>query len=72
MEKVLQLYFMTAAGKKVMLTVDAPSADLVANDIEAAMEAIIQSGTFEIDASPLEAIHSARIVERSVTSVLEA
>ncbi|MDS9472601.1 DUF2922 domain-containing protein [Sporosarcina pasteurii] len=70
MAKTLQLNFTTENGKNVTLTVDEPRADLTAPAVEAAMQAIIASGIFEVDDYPLEAIKSARIIERDVTELL--
>lgn len=70
MAKTLQLNFSTATGKNVMLTVDEPREDLTAPEIEAAMQAIITSGVFEVDGSPLDTAKNARIVERNVTEIV--
>ncbi|AOV08734.1 DUF2922 domain-containing protein [Sporosarcina ureilytica] len=72
MAKTLQLNFNTANGKNVTLTVDEPRADLTAPAVEAAMQAIIASGVFEVDDYPLETAKSARIVERDVTDIIKA
>lgn len=70
MTKVLQLNFATAEGKKMMLTVDAPRADLTTQIVEAAMQEIISANAFEIDEYPLATSVSARIVERNVTDFI--
>ncbi|WP_318617286.1 DUF2922 domain-containing protein [Sporosarcina sp. YIM B06819] len=72
MAKVLQLNFSTAAGKKVMLTVDEPRADLTASAVENAMQEIIASGVFVVEGSPLETSKGARIVERNVNELVQA
>ncbi|MEK5039880.1 DUF2922 domain-containing protein [Sporosarcina sp. FSL K6-3457] len=69
MAKTLQLNFTTAAGKKVMLTVDEPRADLTSATVEVAMQEIIASGVFEVDGTLLETSRGARIVERHVTEL---
>ena len=71
MAKTLQLNFSTANGKNMMLTVDEPRADLTAPAVEAAMQAVIASGIFEMDGFPLETSKGARIVERNVTEIVE-
>ncbi|MBD7985930.1 DUF2922 domain-containing protein [Sporosarcina sp. Sa2YVA2] len=70
MAKTLQLNFTTVAGKQTSLSVDHPRAGLTAVEVQAAMEQIIGSGTFEVDGSPLGAVKSARIVERTVTELV--
>lgn len=69
--KTLQLYFLTEQNKKVLLSVDMPEDNVSAATIEAAMQVIMQSDAFEIDGAALTAIHSARVVERTVTNLLE-
>ena len=70
MAKTLQLNFSTANGKNMMLTVDEPRPDLTAPAVEAAMQAVITSGIFEMDGFPLESSKGARIVERNVTEIV--
>ena len=70
MAKTLQLNFITAAGKNVMLTVDEPRAGLTAEAVETAMQEIIASGVFEVDGTLLETSKNARIVERNVTELV--
>lgn len=70
MAKTLQLNFITAAGKNVMLTVDEPRAGLTAAAVETAMQEIIASGVFEVDGTLLETSKNARIVERNVTELV--
>lgn len=64
MVKTLQLYFSTAGGKKMILTVDKPREDLTAQEVNAAMQEIINTGAFEIEGFALDAAIGARIVER--------
>lgn len=71
MAKTLQLNFTTAGGKKMLLTVDVPREDLTAQSVGDAMQEIIVSKAFEIDEFPLEAAISARIIERTVTELIE-
>lgn len=71
MSKTLQLNFGTAGGKKMMLTVDEPRADLTAEEVEAAMQEIINAGAFVVDDLPLDSTVSARIVERTITNLIE-
>ena len=70
MAKTLQLNFITAAGKNVMLTVDEPRAGLTAAAVETAMQEIIAAGVFEVDGALLETSKNARIVERNVTELV--
>ena len=72
MSKTLQLNFNTAGDKKVMLTVDEPRTDLTAEQVGAAMQVIIDSGVFKVDDFPLASAVNARIVERTVTEIVEA
>lgn len=72
MSKTLQLNFNTAGDKKVMLTVDEPRTDLTAEQVSAAMQDIIDSGVFKVDDFPLAFVVNARIVERTVTEIIEA
>lgn len=72
MSKTLQLNFSTAGDKKVMLTVDEPRTDLTDEQVSAAMQEIIDSGVFKVDGYPLASIVNARIVERTVTDLIEA
>ena len=71
MSKTLQLNFGTAGGKKMMLTVDEPRADLTAQEVDAAMQEIINAGVFGVDDFPIDSTISARIVERTVTDLIE-
>ena len=70
MAKTLQLNFSTANGKNMMLSVDEPRADLTAPEVEAAMQAVIASGIFEMDGFPLDTSKGARIVDRNVTEIV--
>lgn len=72
MTKTLQLHFNTSGDKKVMLTVDEPQANLTEEQVNLAMQEIIESGIFIVDDYPLERIISARIVERTLTQLIEA
>ena len=71
MAKTLQLNFSTSNGKNMMLTVDEPRVDLTAPTVEAAMQAVIASGVFEMDGFPLETSKGARIVERNITEIVD-
>ena len=51
--------------------VDEPRADLTTPAVEAAMQAVIASGVFEMDGFPLETSKGARIVERNVTEIVD-
>ena len=70
MAKTLQLTFNTASGKKVSLSVDEPREDLTPQSLEAAMQKIIATDVFEIEGAALASIASARVIERSVTEIV--
>lgn len=72
MAKVLQLIFLTAGNKKVTLSVDEPKLNLTEEEVIAAMDAVIESRIFEVDAYPFEAAVSAKIVDRTVTELFKA
>lgn len=72
MTKTLQLNFSTEGGKKVMLTVDEPRTDLTAEVVAAAMTEIINTGAFIVEEYPLSLAVSARVIERTVTDLIEA
>lgn len=71
MAKTLQLNFTTGHGKNIALTVDEPRTDLTAPEVEAAMQAIIDADVFKVDDYSLEAIKSARIIDRDVTDLIK-
>jgi len=71
MSKTLQLNFVTASGKKMMLTVDEPRDDITTEEVESAMSEIISSGAFVIEDLPLESAIGARVVERTITTYIE-
>jgi hypothetical protein len=71
MAKTLQLNFATASGKKLMLTVDEPRENLTSAEVESAMQGVINAGVFGVDDSVIESAISARIVERTVTELIE-
>ncbi|MBE1553874.1 DUF2922 domain-containing protein [Sporosarcina limicola] len=70
MTKTLQLNFSTAAGKKIMLTVDNPRAGLTALEVNTAMQGIISAAVFEVNGLPLNEAHGARIVERNIAELV--
>ncbi|MDV6377070.1 DUF2922 domain-containing protein [Sporosarcina sp. GW1-11] len=70
MAKVLELTFLTADQEMLKLTVDEPSVDLTAAQVELVMQQVIASGVFVIEESPLATIKSARIVERDTHTLL--
>ena len=71
MAKTLQLNFVTASGKKMMLTVDEPRENLTSVEVESAMQEVINAGMFGVDDSLIESAISARVVERTVTELIE-
>ncbi|MFD1204327.1 MULTISPECIES: DUF2922 domain-containing protein [Sporosarcina] len=72
MAKTLQLHFNTAAGKQTTLSVDNPRGDLTSEEVEDAMQLIIDANVFEVDGSPLATLKSARLIERNVTELIRA
>lgn len=72
MSKTLQLNFSTEGGKKVMLTVDEPREDLTAEIVGNAMQEIINSAAFMVEDFPLQTAVNARIVERTITNLIES
>ncbi|PIC63731.1 hypothetical protein CSV79_10355 [Sporosarcina sp. P13] len=70
MAKVLELTFLTADQEVLKLTVDEPSVDVTAAQVELVMQQVITSGVFVIEESPLATIKSARIVERDTQTLL--
>ena len=70
MAKTLQLTFLTASDKKVTLSVDEPKIGLTEEEVSQAMETVIASRVFEIGDYPFASAVSAKIVERSVTELL--
>lgn len=71
MTKILHLNFSTTGGKKTMLTVDEPRADLTALEVNTAMQEIINADIFKLEGHSLDTVISARIVERIVTELIE-
>lgn len=71
MAKTLQLNFSTSGGKKMMLTVDEPRGNLTAQEVSVAMQEIINAGIFEVEGHSLDATIGARIVDRTVTELIE-
>ena len=66
MEKTLELVFVTEAGKTSRLTVMEPKENLLAGDIKAAMDQIIEANVFLTESGPFVSAKEARLVERSV------
>lgn len=67
MAQVLELQFETAAGKTSTISVDAPKADVTAEEIQQVMQTIITANVFEVQASAFVGIKGARIVDRQVS-----
>lgn len=70
MTKILQLQFETAQGKSVTISVDEPKNNLTQIEIQNGMLAIIGSTAFQYDGSPLAAIKSAKVIDRTVTEII--
>jgi len=71
MAKTLHLNFGTSGGKKTMLTVDEPRANLTFLEVNTAMQEIINADIFKLEGHSLDTAISARIVERIVTELIE-
>lgn len=69
MAKNLQLTFLTAGDKKVVLSIDEPKADLTKEQVATAMAEVIEAAIFEVDDYPLAVAVSAKVVDRSVTEL---
>lgn len=67
MAQVLELQFETATGKTATLAVDAPKADVTAEEIQQAMQTVITANIFEGQAGAFVGIKGARIVDRQVS-----
>lgn len=67
MAQVLDLQFETATGKTATISVDAPKADVTAEEIKQAMQTIITANVFEVQAGSFVGVKGARIVDRQVS-----
>ncbi|MGI6574712.1 MAG: DUF2922 domain-containing protein [bacterium] len=72
MEKTLYLTFYNQEGRRQSLTVPAPREDLTANEVEAAMNLIIQQNIFTSSGGDLAAAVEAQIVGRTVEVIYTA
>lgn len=66
MEKQLELYFLTEMGRTVRIVVHDPKDDLTEEEIETAMQTIIDANAFYTAGGELVASKEARLVERNV------
>lgn len=67
MDKQLELHFVTEMGRTARLVVQDPKEDLTGQEIQTAMQAIIDANAFITSTGPLVEIKEARLVEREVT-----
>lgn len=72
MALTLQLVFTQTDGKDFVLTVDEPREDLTPAEVEAAMEQIIASGAFKKSGHTPSTVKSARIIDRSVSTLISS
>lgn len=72
MAKTLQLTFLTAGDKKVILSIDEPKVDLTEEQVATAMAEVIEAAIFEVDDYPLTAAVNAKVVDRSVTELFSS
>lgn len=71
MEKTLQMVFITAAGAKVTLTLDAPKEGLTAAEVQTAMQTIVAKNIFTSNSGDLTGAVEARIVTRDTASLFK-
>lgn len=67
MEKVLELYFLTADGKTARVSIENPIIPINKEAVEQAMLQIVESQVFVSDAGILTGIKEARLVETTKT-----
>ncbi|MFC7321378.1 DUF2922 domain-containing protein [Halobacillus campisalis] len=67
--KKLELKFLNEEGKIVTISVDHPIEPVVEQEIDAAMDTIINENCFYSSGGDLVAKKEARIVERNVTNI---
>ena len=68
--KVLELSFLSEAGKNVRITVDEPVDGLEEEQVKDAMGVILAANIFlDTDSNPLKEAKSARIVTKTVTTI---
>jgi len=70
MAKTLQLQFEAANGKNITISVDEPKESLTSEEIQAGMNAIINSNVFQVEGAPLTLAKTAKVVEQNVTSII--
>lgn len=68
MTKTLQLGFTLTSGKTLTLRVEQPKDNLTEQQINAAMDAIIQADVFQREFAGIGAKKSAKLIERHVTA----
>ncbi|GIN58977.1 hypothetical protein J8TS2_32960 [Lederbergia ruris] len=68
--KVLELNFSSEEGKNVRITVDEPVDPIEAEQVKDAMDEILAADIFlDTDGNPLTEAKSARIVDKTVTTI---
>ncbi|MCU9611953.1 DUF2922 domain-containing protein [Caldibacillus lycopersici] len=66
MEQTLELHFLTELGKTIRIIINDPKEDLLASEIQAAMEQLIQSNIFLTESGPIVSVKEARLIERNI------
>ncbi|WP_342525541.1 DUF2922 domain-containing protein [Chryseomicrobium sp. FSL W7-1435] len=66
MAKTLQLEFANATGKKLTVAVEEPRENLTVEEVEAAMQQLIESEVFAVDTLAVTESVSAQIIDRNV------
>ena len=69
MAQVLQLTFANIAGNMMTININDPKPNLTEDEVNAAMQTIIDQAVFSKDGFLFNVKKSARIVERNVTAI---
>ena len=69
MAQVLQLTFANIAGNTMTININDPKPNLTEDEVNAAMQTIIDQAVFSKDGFLFNVKKSARIVERNVTAI---
>ncbi|GIN58237.1 DUF2922 domain-containing protein [Lederbergia ruris] len=68
--KVLELNFLSEEGKNVRIAVDEPIDPIDSEQVKTAMDAILQADVFlDTEGNPLKEAKSARIVDKTITTI---
>ena len=69
--KTLVMYFIDGAGSKASISVENPDSNLLAEEVQTAMESLIADGVLlGTKGTPLVDIHSAHVVTRSIDPLM--